>query len=202
MAVRVSRAAQVELNRDRVLEAARRVFLARGYGGATIEAITEEAGFSKGVVYSQFSSKADLFLALLRQRVEALADQNDRIVREHSGADAARALFRAGEQRARDQAGWARLLIEFRLVAARDPELNRRYAETHEFTVTRLAAALEQAVEPWRSPLTPRLVAQLTLAVASGLALERAADPTALPTEAVETVLSDLLRLTSVPTEG
>jgi AcrR family transcriptional regulator len=201
MAVRVSRAAQVELNRDRVLEAARRVFLARGYGGATIEAITEEAGFSKGVVYSQFSSKADLFLALLRQRVEALADQNDRIVRD-SGADAARALFRAGEQRARDQAGWARLLIEFRLVAARDPELNRRYAETHEFTVTRLAAALEQAVDPWRSPLTPRLVAQLTLAVASGLTLERAADPTALPTEAVETVLSDLLRLTSVPTEG
>jgi hypothetical protein len=103
-----------------------------------------------------------------------------------SGADAARALFRAGEQRARDQAGWARLLIEFRLVAARDPELNRRYAETHEFTVTRLAAALEQAVDPWRSPLTPRLVAQLTLAVASGLTLERAADPTALPTEDID----------------
>jgi AcrR family transcriptional regulator len=191
----------VELNRDRVLGAARRVFLARGYGGATIDAITEEAGFSKGVVYSQFSSKADLFLALLQQRVETLADQNDQIVREHSGLDAMLALFRAGEQRTRDQAGWARLLIEFRLVAARDPELNRRYAATHEQTVTRLAAALEMAVETWRSPLPPRVVAQLTLAVVSGLTLERAVDPTALPAPVVEAVLTDVLRLTSVPSE-
>lgn len=191
----------MELNRDRVLGAARRVFLARGYGGATIDAITEEAGFSKGVVYSQFSSKADLFLALLQQRVETLADQNDQIVREHSGLDAMLALFRAGEQRTRDQAGWARLLIEFRLVAARDPELNRRYAATHEQTVTRLAAALEMAVETWRSPLPPRVVAQLTLAVVSGLTLERAVDPTALPAPVVESVLTDLLRLTSVPVE-
>jgi AcrR family transcriptional regulator len=201
MAVRVSRAAQVELNRDRVLEAARRVFLARGYGGATIDAITEEAGFSKGVVYSQFSSKADLFLALLRQRVETLADQNDRIVRDRAGLDAMLALIRAGEQRARDQAGWARLLIEFRLVAARDPELNRRYAATHEQTVTRLAAALERAVGTWRSPLPSRLMAQLTLALASGLTLERAADPTALPASEMESVLTGLLRATSVITE-
>jgi AcrR family transcriptional regulator len=202
MAVRVSRAAQVELNRDRVLEAARRVFLARGYGGATIEAITEEAGFSKGVVYSQFAGKADLFLALLQQRVETRADENDRIVREHSGLEGVLGLIRASERRARDQAGWARLLIEFRLVAARDPELNRRYAETHDFTVTRLAAALERAVGIWRSPLPPRVVAQFALAVMSGLTLERAADPTALPSPVVEGLLTDLLRDTSVLAEG
>ena len=192
----------MELNRDRVLEAARQVFLARGDGGATIDAITEEAGFSKGVVYSQFSGKADLFLALLRQRVETLADQNDRIVREHSGLDAVLTLFRTAEQRAREQAGWARLLIEFRLVAARDPDLNRRYAETHEITVSRFAAALERAVENWRSPVPPRVAAQFILAVVSGLSLERAADPAALPSPVVESLLTDLLRLTRDPTEG
>jgi AcrR family transcriptional regulator len=36
----------------------------------TLDAIADEAGFSKGVVYSRFGSKADLFLALLDRRIE------------------------------------------------------------------------------------------------------------------------------------
>ena len=48
----MSRVEQVERNRDLVLAAARRVFLHRGYSGATLDAIAQEAGFSKGVVYS------------------------------------------------------------------------------------------------------------------------------------------------------
>ena len=58
---------QGERNRALVLAAARRVFLERGYAGATLEAIADEAGFSKGVVYSQFAGKPDLFLALLER---------------------------------------------------------------------------------------------------------------------------------------
>jgi AcrR family transcriptional regulator len=52
MATRLSRPEQVQRNRGLVLEAARRVFLERGYAGATLDAIADEAGFSKGVVYS------------------------------------------------------------------------------------------------------------------------------------------------------
>ena len=65
MAVRLRRAEQVERNRGAVLEAARQVFIERGYAGASLEAIAEEAGFSKGVGYSQFGSKPELFFALL-----------------------------------------------------------------------------------------------------------------------------------------
>ena len=48
---RLKREDQVKRNRELVVEAARRVFLAEGYAGATLEQIAEEAGFSKGVVY-------------------------------------------------------------------------------------------------------------------------------------------------------
>src|SRR5438128_1786510 len=65
----MSRAAQTERNRQLVLEAARQVFLTQGYHGARLDAIAEEAGFSKGVVYSQFAGKADLFVALLEHRI-------------------------------------------------------------------------------------------------------------------------------------
>ena len=79
MATRLTRAEQGERNRGLVLAAARRVFLERGYAGATLEAIAEEAGFSKGVVYSQFAGKPDLFLALLEARIAERAEQNARV---------------------------------------------------------------------------------------------------------------------------
>ena len=88
MAVRLRRAEQVERNRTAVLDAARRVFLDRGYGGATVDAIAEEAGFSKGVVYSQFGSKADMFMALLEQRITERGAQNERAAAGLSLAEA------------------------------------------------------------------------------------------------------------------
>ena len=82
---RLTRAEQTERNRALVLDAARRVFLARGYHGATLEQIADEAGFSKGVVYSQFDSKADLFLALLQARIEERAAENARLAESLAG---------------------------------------------------------------------------------------------------------------------
>ena len=76
MAKRLTRTERSGRNRARVLEAARRVFLERGYHGATLEQIAAEAGFTKGVVYSQFDSKADLFLALLELRIAERALEN------------------------------------------------------------------------------------------------------------------------------
>ena len=83
-----TRAEKVEANRTSVLAAARQVFLAKGYAGATLDAIAEQAGCSKGVVYSQFGGKADLFLALLDARIDERAAQNERLAAD-AGAGAA-----------------------------------------------------------------------------------------------------------------
>ena len=69
MSPRLSRAEQNDRNRALLLAAARRVFLERGYYAATLDQIADEAGFSKGAVYSRFASKADMFLALLEDRI-------------------------------------------------------------------------------------------------------------------------------------
>ncbi|BCP36313.1 hypothetical protein MINTMi198_16830 [Mycobacterium intracellulare M.i.198] len=47
--------------RDRILDAASKVFAAEGFAGATIDAIGQAAGFTKGAVYSNFESKDELF---------------------------------------------------------------------------------------------------------------------------------------------
>src|SRR6266568_2082366 len=168
MSNRLSRAERTEHNRSLVLAAAWRVFLARGYHGATLEQIADEAGFSKGVVYSQFDSKADLFLTLLRARIEERAAENARVASDLPGAD-------------RAEPQWMLLLIEFRVHAARDPEINQRYAEAHERTISALASVLAGIQDQGEElPLPPRQLAEVMLTVSSGAALEQAANPDAL----------------------
>ena len=191
MRKRLTRPELVERNRERVLAAAREVLLARGYAGATLDAIAEEAGFSKGVMYSQFGSKADLFLALLERRIAERAAENERVVERASGPEGVVELLRTAKQDATTQSSWAELLIEFRVHAARDPELSRRYAEAHARTIAGIASALAQMLERTNEdPALPaRTMAQLVLALGSGIVLERIADPEALPIEEIAPAL-------------
>ena len=201
MAVRLRRAEQVERNRAAVLDAARRVFLDRGYGGASVDAIAEEAGFSKGVVYSQFGSKADMFMALLERRITERAAENERVAAGKSPSEAARELLLAANRDVVSEQGWAQLLVEFRVHAARDPVLNRRYAEAHRRTVAHLAALVaglhDQAGTSPAVP--PQSMAEFVLAMGTGVTLERAANPAALP---ADHILALMLRALDVTTQS
>ena len=55
-----------------ILDAARRVFLAHGYSGASMEAIAEAAPVSKPTLYSHFHGKHDLFTAVIVRQCETL----------------------------------------------------------------------------------------------------------------------------------
>ncbi len=195
MAQRISRAARVGRNRDQVLAAARRVFLARGYERATLDAIADEAGFSKGVVYSQFESKGDLFLALLEQRIAERAAQNEAIAKRQTGAEGLAAILRAAREDSEQGREWRLLLLEFRLHAARDRELNRRYTEAHQRTIAGVAATLERILGDSRDEFveSPRHLATLVLAFELGLLLERTADPRSLPQTVAERAIVRLL---------
>ena len=54
-------AAQVD---ERILDAARRLFLARGLAGVSVEEIAREAHASKGTIYARFATKEALFAAI------------------------------------------------------------------------------------------------------------------------------------------
>jgi AcrR family transcriptional regulator len=202
-ALRRGREAQVERNRELLLAAARRVFLARGYHGSTLEAIAADAGFSKGVVYSQFESKADLFLALLDERIEERAAENERVVREAGGGAAAvGALCALGRRRARKEVDWNLLLLEFRAQAARDPAVNESYAKAHARAIDGIAHLLAgmfetAGVEP---ALPPRILATFILAIGSGAHLENLVAPESLPPAAVIQLIERALGLAAEET--
>src|SRR3954447_23251781 len=185
MAKRLTRAEQGERNRALVLAAARRVFLERGYSGATLEAIAEEAGFSKGVVYSQFAGKPDLFLALLEARIAERAEQNALVSAGLAGLDGLRALLDANARVSEEGGDWSRLLIEFRVIAARDPILNARYAALHAQTLDHFTEAIAGILSRARltSAYPPRAFAELILAIDAGRVLEMAAGTSELRLE-------------------
>jgi AcrR family transcriptional regulator len=197
MSPRLTRPEQTERNRSLVLAAARRVFLTRGYQGATLEHIADEAGFSKGVVYSQFGTKADLFLALLDLRIEERARQNAEFGAHLSGERGVAAMFEFTNLVERSEADWTRLVIEFRIHAARDPELNRRYAAAHRRTVDGVTEGLAGIIERGGAALpgSPRHFAELLVALRSGIVLEQAADPDALPNGFVTEALARMFAL-------
>ncbi len=173
------------------------MFLARGYAGASLDAIADEAGFSVGVVYSQFGRKADLFFALLERRIETRALQNDRIAKDFGGADGLRELLRAGREDAATAPGWQHLLAEFRAIALRDASLSRRYSKAHVRTVDGIASALEKIYEPigLTPPVPIRSLAEFLQAGTVGVALERAANPDALPDHDAEHLMLRALGL-------
>ena len=200
MSPRLTRAEQTERNRSAVLSAARRVFLARGYHGATLEQIADEAGFSKGVVYSQFGTKADLFLVLLEFRIDDRARLNAELAADLAGEPGLAALFEHAAWLERSEPEWTRLVIEFRVQAARDPELNRRYAAAHERAVAGVAAGIAELFE--RSgdepPFPPRNIAELIFAMRSGFVLEQTANPDALQNPPITELMARLF----APTVG
>ena len=68
-----------ERRRPQVLDAALKLFLAGGYDGTSMQAVANEAGVTKPVVYACFDSKDELFRALLRR-------EEGRILAEIQGA--------------------------------------------------------------------------------------------------------------------
>ncbi len=58
-----------EDRRSQILEAALRVFAARGFKGATNKDIADAAGVTPGLIYWYFKNKEDLFFAILEDRV-------------------------------------------------------------------------------------------------------------------------------------
>lgn len=64
--------------REKILNAAQGLILARGYVGMTVERVLDEVGITKGAFFHHFKTKDDLARALLQR----YAERDDRIYRE------------------------------------------------------------------------------------------------------------------------
>jgi len=75
--------------RERLLASAAVVFSREGFAGASVDRIAEEAGYSKGALYSNFSSKDELFFELFDYYAGGQADELCRRLDAVEGAEEA-----------------------------------------------------------------------------------------------------------------
>ncbi|MEU5402436.1 TetR/AcrR family transcriptional regulator [Streptomyces sp. NPDC005963] len=71
----MTRAQQREQTRATLLKESRRLFATVGYAAVGLTEIVQSAGVTKGALYHHFSSKAELFRAVLEEVQEEVADQ-------------------------------------------------------------------------------------------------------------------------------
>ncbi|MDL4816572.1 TetR/AcrR family transcriptional regulator [Actinomadura opuntiae] len=101
---------------EKILAAAKELFLADRYDGVTLERIAERAGVSRQTVYNRFSSKETVFRETVRYHWSAFADPDRQLIECDAGASAEEVLrgFAQSLQRfatQTDQIRFARLVV-------------------------------------------------------------------------------------------
>jgi AcrR family transcriptional regulator len=176
---------QRALTRRRLLDGAEAVFARGGFHGASVEEIAREAGATTGALYSNFAGKENLFLALFEERIATDVHDYSQIVAEGSTVEEqARGAADRWMAILRERPDYFPLLIEFWAHAIREPALRERLAGR--FAALRSASArlvLEGAEQQGYPPNAEagELVGMLITALGNGLALEKLADPDAVP---------------------
>ena len=107
--------------RARILDAARTVFGRRGYGQATIEDISAEAGVSNGALYHHFASKEELFKAILEDHISDQHFEISALVPASSLHELLERFARYWFEHLRDDHSDDPLFAEIWAQAARDP---------------------------------------------------------------------------------
>ena len=123
-----------EATRQKLLDAAAQVFAEEGLDAASVEAICERAGFTRGAFYSNFETKDELFLELAgrvaRARVDSVRERVARLESDGGLTEIATDALAIVEQ-VLDVSGDDRLAIllmsEIRIHALRDPQLGAAY---------------------------------------------------------------------------
>lgn len=103
-----TRAESMQENRARLMAAARKAFAEKGYAAASMDALTAEAGLTRGALYHNFGDKRGLFAAVVEQIDGEMAERAKRL-----GAQSGK--------------GWDALLAEGAayIEMALDPEVQR-----------------------------------------------------------------------------
>ncbi|MFI5427614.1 TetR/AcrR family transcriptional regulator [Aeromicrobium sp. UC242_57] len=163
---RPTRAQVQEQNREVVLDVARTAFLRDGYVATSLASVAREAGFTTGIVYSSFGSKADLALRVLEQlqaeQIAALGASVSAVSSPDQVLDQVRSWAAAATA-----SGWVRFELELLLDTISDPRLAA--AQT-----ARQNSAVEQASAVVRSMVSTDAVDDATLDVLAEAAVDYA----------------------------
>ena len=171
-----------ENTRARLLEAAAQVFAEAGLDGASVEAVCERAGFTRGAFYSNFESKDELFLMLTASvadaRVRAVRQRVEEMTAEGAlaeGCDPIELVQQVMELGGDDRLG-VMLMSEIRIRALRDARFGEAYLAQEREMVASIAQIVDDiaAAVPLRLRLPAAVAARMLMIVWEGMTVRGA----------------------------
>jgi len=170
--------------RERLLDGAAQVFAEHGYRGASMDDVAAAAGVTKGAIYWNFTSKQELFFALLEERLDRRVRGFVELVETATwDEETIRSVSRGLAKVVDEQRDLFLLMHEYWSLAVREPELRELYVERLQALRKAVARALEARHEHMGVPLTMDVgeLATGMTALANGLAADRIAHPESVP---------------------
>ncbi|MFL6837318.1 MAG: TetR/AcrR family transcriptional regulator [Bradyrhizobium sp.] len=183
--------------REKLFEAAARVFEEQGIGGASIEAIAAAAGFTRGAFFSYFKSKDELIFAMIEDHVAQSIRRNLDLLATHKNlADFIDAL-KTMDRSQQDPLGRSPLLhMEMILFVARAekrrPELAKRLRARRKLIADIVEIAANNGGRG--TSLNPAWTGAILLALEDGFRLHRLIDPETTPADSFLRAIGDLQR--------
>ncbi|GEM_PF-614642 len=189
---RPTRAQSQAATRADIIAAARRRFLGNGYAATSLDDIANDAGYSKGAVYSNFRDKPTLCRAVLES---VHAEKMSEIVAIANGGSSLADQMGQIEtwlERTVGDVGWTMLELEFSVLSRHNPELTEMITDLHGGMHATVTAALESvATRPdpdADSALTVAALSDIILATMIGLGVQRAVNPNVSIAPAINTL--------------
>ena len=193
-ATRLSREEKKAQTRAKLIDAAAAVFARKGFNGASLDDVAEEAGLTKGAVYSNFESKDDLIEALIDERLDVpqmgIANVVDPDATQVEQAQQAASLMMSMAEQNRDI---YLLAVEFSIYLARNP--HRRKPGKHRQAVQQMADFMEaRAKEHGQDlPLPAYDLSYALFALGQGMVLDWLVNPEDAPPDLFARMVSLIL---------
>jgi len=135
---------QRKLTRARLIDSAMKLFSTRGYDHATIDDISQDAGYSKGAYYFHFSTKEDILIELLRRWSEDRAAALAGAAGDEDGHPDVRSMLEALFSYESDRR-WPGVLLEFWAQSMRNEDVKKRVSQVYASSRQELARAFADA---------------------------------------------------------
>jgi AcrR family transcriptional regulator len=189
---RLTREQSKDQTRQRLLDAAQGIFMKKGFVAASVEDIAEAAGYTRGAFYSNFRSKPELFLELLRRDHEAMQADLQDIFKEGASREEMEDSVLRYYSRLPFRNECFLLWVEAKLLAARDARFRTRFSA---FMNEKLEGLTEYISEFSSQVGTPLTLPAATLAMGlmgliDGVQFMRTVDPQNVSDQVAETVLA------------
>lgn len=190
---RLTREESRDQTRERLLEAARTMFIKKGFVAASVEDIAETAGYTRGAFYSNFDGKAELLIELLRRDHEEMQASFQSIV--DNGGSREEMEARAVEhysQLPQVEDECFPLWVEAKLLASRDAKFRVLFNAFRNEKLEWIAAYIRMFSERVGTPLAlpPETLALGLVSLCEGVQFFRMSDPQTVTDEVSKNVLA------------